>query len=162
MEEFISKNDQHIKCIEIFGKQFDIKKDSELDIIQLLNEKGIKFDITNGDKPVRFNLGLIFTRNTRNARFLEINTDNFSFGFCCGKLRYIIINCELDLGVKIIGTDNIESNIYDVFSVYRMVEDLSKIDFEEFFIEHYFKYRNTIAHAGKDSGNWYVAFEFEG
>ena len=109
---------------------------------------------------IRFNLGLIFTRNTRNARFLEINTDNFSFGFCCGKLRYIIINCELDLGVKIIGTDNIESNIYDVFSVYRMVEDLSKIDFEEFFIEHYFKYRNTIAHAGKDSGNWYVAFEF--
>lgn len=155
-------NNQFLKEIEVFGKRLNTKEVNEIDVLKLLRDNGYSFDMRSVDNLNRLRIRLAYYKNRKRTRFLQINTDEIYFGFSCGKLCYIIIYCEENLGVELISSSEDKENIYSKFNIFSMTDNLEMYNVEEFIITHIFDYVNVINHIGKIKDKWFVCLEFEG
>lgn len=154
------KDSKRLKSIELLGNELDISEISELDLIELFSDNSIEFGISYGDEPSLFKIRFVFAKNNKRAGFLEVYTDDFVFGFCCGKLCYIIIKCETDNDLRLISNNNDKENIYDKFNIFSMVNGL-KTKKDKFIINMIVSYVNCVTLVGNVNGKWYVNLELE-
>lgn len=129
--------------------------------MKLLDKNNIDYIISLGSKPVNYKIRLF--RSVKESGCIEIKTDKYWFGFINNDLRYIIC-CDSNHDIKLVDSENIKTNIYDLFNIISMcgniVFDRCKERFNCDIYDKELNENDIIIIVANLEDNWYISFEF--
>lgn len=121
-------------------------------LIKLLNDYNVDYVVSLANKPVKYNI------DTDKHGVLEVNTNDYCFGFISNKLSYIIVNCDKEIDFELMDNNSNRIKPYDIFNMLSMI--ISEIIYNSYEIIEICEDSGVIIKVARFNGSWYLCFEF--
>lgn len=129
--------------------------------IKLLDDHNVDYVVSLANKPVKYNIRLTNNIDTDKHGILEVNTDDYCFGFISNKLSYIIVNCDKEIDFELMDDNSNRIKAYDMFNMFSMLRsDISEIIDNSYKIIEICEDSGVIIKVARFNDSWYLSFEF--
>ena len=130
-------------------------------IIKLLNDHNVDYVVSLANKPVKYNIRLTNNIDTDKHGILEVNTDDYCFGFINNNLSYVVVNCDKEIDFMFMDENGNKIKAYDMFNMFSMLRsDISELIDNSYKIIEICEDSGVIIKVARFNNSWYLSFEF--